>query len=358
MTATKLRASNLNIAAHCPLFTYEAVNGRLPTDETKSNVATIGTAVHAALDKKVKSNELVDLDNIALEFNIGIKQLSYLFFPGLNRMDFYFDQGYEIVSSEAELENDLLTGHCDLVMKHLSGSAIMLDWKTGVVSDCYPQLMGYAMLAGEEHSLDGTIYTVGEFIREQETVTAKTTANEAREYVENIIASADLNKACVGAHCTYCPIKRTCQAYTSNIADAGRELMAISGSEVAKPLPDLYEEAKLLGKALEDYFNAIKTMVNDAGGELQRSDGRIFTFKTSAVKKFNLTSESRSTLENQGAGIIDYLIETTEFSKTALNKVPKEYFFGAKGKAVNAIIDELEQRELINFSERKTLQLV
>ncbi len=356
----KLRASSLNIAAQCPLYCAEALEGNLPKDETKSEVSTIGTAVHAALEEKAKTNEMVSLDEIAVKYGIGIKQLSYLFFSGLNRLDSYLSQEFEIIASEQELENELITGHCDLVMSHPGGNSIVLDWKTGNVSDCYPQLMGYAMLAGEQHQLTGDIYIVGEFLREQESITSKTTVVEARKYIENVLNSADKNKACISSHCTYCPLKNKCSVYADSITAAGRDLIAISGCEITTPLPDLYEQSKLLRKALDDYDKALKAMIENAGGILERADGKVFSYKISETKKFNLSEKASEIINSYShtATLTDLLVRNVEFSKSTLNKIPANQFNGGKGKAITAIMSELEEAGLVEKGKRNTLQLI
>lgn len=382
--AIKLRASQLPIFLECA---ESAVAPTLAVEEPQE-AADMGTAIHEWLADRLRGGNPDSLE-IASNYGLDVKELARLchwawqawllvadWYPEPRRMETEFhirssgsdgskqEGGDDKHCGSPEELPVWITGHIDLVSRIDEGEERILDFKTGRLDlDHRQQLYGYVWLVFQSDAYLQRVYAATLRTREGVLDPISETAEpgylsrqEAEQWYERLVAHAKAGGYRPGPHCRFCRRSHECPAIGQALVQAHQvlrgALMDGTVEEIEAALPvDLLElgrvgaaikdAAALLSSRLDRWTDALRVRVRQAGGRVPTGDGRELVL-SETVRRDIVFEQAEPTLRQ--ALTVEEIVDLVKISKTDLEDTIKaKAGRGQKGKAVAAMMDELER---------------
>lgn len=348
-----LRCSSLPLIEKCPAA------ARAPSIKLVSggDDARLGTAVHEALACHVRG-WVPDLAEIAERREVEETKLEYLFNSGCrvwSQISVHFPEP----KVEESLTWDILSGHPD-VFTIVGNMARVFDFKSGFVDDSYrAQMLGYALLIFKLHpEVDEVWVGVGR-LREQ-TIDGETITREQAEIWWDLLAE-NIKRESFNPNrwCGYCQRGHECEAkknwlvmshvvlrLTENIShDVTREVKIGRLFDAIKALEPFIERAKEL----------VRAEVELLGGRVPLGDGRELAFREEERKTIDFLAAEPVLCEVLSAEAVARCVKV---SKTALeHEIKLTAPYRGKGKAVKAVMDQLEAAGAITTEYQRKLEV-
>ncbi len=349
-----LRCSRLPLAFKCA----ECVRPGDPSINVGSDIATMGTAVHAALAHHVKHGDAPDLSEIAGEYSISDKvgELEDLFWRGVSlwkRVSEYFPEPkVEVRLTALIVDGWELTGTADLISQPALHRSGVVDWKSGYnVGEYANQVRGYAWLqwAAMGFDPDGEVTVMLIYPRLGFFLTYTYSADDLRMWGKRLVTEIvhRLGTFQPGPHCTYCPRFHTCPGRTELVHSITRDL-AVKASVTPASLrqldpADLVEiraKVKFIKNLVAQLEDAVRMEV-ESGGPLPTTDGNAL----------QLQPIPHPTIEAKAAWpVMEQFLSADEINgclsvrkKALLDEIGKKQPKGQKGKVKKAVMDLLEK---------------
>jgi len=333
--------------------------------EAESDVARLGTAVHAALARLV-SGEFADLDAIADASGVDRDDLAPLFFAGKSIWEEYTD-AIEVLAVEKEYSDTMegpsdieLVGHPDLVGRTLEDDEpviVLWDWKSGSPNLGYfDQLLGYLVLVETEHAAtEGRVYDHAKAIvvwLRDGIVDIRDVDNAMRDEWRERVVYAIEHPDQYGPSaetCQYCPRRYECPARdgmaqaTANALVKANDILALAPASLAALKP----KADLLKGILKEYDAALKHALE--GGPIAIDDDRELYLQERARSNIDLSSGLPALLLHCEG--IENLAPALKVSKGELMKlVGARAERGEKGKRRAALMEALGKAGALSSS--------
>lgn len=294
--------------------------------DTSGDVAALGTAVHEVLNDIIhqKLDVVPNLDAYIKKYSIDEEDLQFLTWRGMEIWTKFKPMlVHDTISCERELIGSCgsewrITGHLDVCAELIHSASdekilVIIDWKSGYVERDYNnQLMGYAWLATKvingHLSANGiptytAIKIVTAWLRAGVWDVIDLSLKDIDgfgERLRSILESPKHTYSPSDAHCLYCPRSSECPARAQLVQSAINNMLPMGMEEGAalssrEKLAQVYEQSKLLKRALEDYTDALKTTIRD-DGPLPLPHSGYLTIQTRTRDIIHLRPESVSVL--------------------------------------------------------------
>ena len=265
--------------------------------DTSEESADIGRAVHEALawlieedaHRPVSGANEADLFGISAKHGAPDGDVKMLAWAGWKMWkqidesltDIQLEQSMEVTSKRGYR----LTGTAD-VMALMSGrpdTLVIFDWKSGRrESNPFDQLKGYALMGSMlRPAISRAIVSVG-WLRtgmiESHSFSLDDMTAFDIELSEALTSSSPVFKPSAET-CLFCPRKADCPGRRQIVASAGLDMAAASGESANAMTPAalgaLWPRSRMLKKVLEDYEDAVRIAVMDAGGRMDCDCGTL-----------------------------------------------------------------------------------
>lgn len=304
-----------------------------------------------------------EAEDVRLMANIAMKMWRETFKPMVEVLD--IEQELATV-----LDDWTITGHTDLTAEVRAQPTIaVLDWKTGRVRSSYEdQIKTYLLLAMDNYDctmiqnfksiivwLRDGVYEIHDYSVED--------LEEHAAQLRRALADDTFNP---GQHCNFCPRKHECEARQLWLQSATSALMPMSeGAAItAEKIAELWPRAKELGRALAEFKEAAK-MVIDASGPVPLGNGRCLGFRVENRDSIRLTEQSNEIIKE--ALDVPHLITALDGAitinkKKLLDAVAAGAPHGQKGKVKSDLMAALldsgsvsttTMRKLVDMKEKK-----
>jgi hypothetical protein len=358
----RVRASEVPRIASCPA-SIKPPEVEI-ADSFQSPEATIGEAVHKALKIYVCGGDVVDIEEIADEFDVEENQIAPLYHVGRQLISPYLPD-IDILavegSYEASVDQLMLTGHPDIVGK-LKGEdyLIIWDWKSSSPSARYEwQLKAYWALASEVHNIDEGTLCIG-WLRNKIVDKITVGREDADEIWERLRwARRNPNKYNPGPdNCMFCPRRHECKAVQEMTASAARSLQSFDSDKEIAPeeLASIYPLYQTVKKKIDEYAEALKTELK-IHGSLPLPDGQVIRLDERERSKIDIEKAWNEILEewdiHEPQDIVSRIGPALSVSKTKLLKLIQAER-GQKGKARKQFTERLESVGAISKTTYET----
>lgn len=341
-----MHISSLPLLFECPSSQVPVEHPYNPGGEA----ADLGRAVHEGLAAVVMGRD-PGLGAIAERYGVKVSDVNPL--VGIGR------SAWEEVRSmfpsprvEERLEapgldgGGSIRGRADVFS--MDGVLAVLDWKTSRIrSYVRPQLQGYGVAAVDRYGMpdSGEVKLVTVWLRLGEIDTMTMRADDIAAFYEELAHArrAIGKRYAPGEPCTFCPRQLVCRARHEYIRSAVVALQPVIREGMLPPelLPKLYPQAKALGKALDQYTDALRMLLRTSG-PLEDGAGRILDMGEVRRTTIDpqkawpiLTAEDFS--EDELAGCIT--MSSTAILEVAAGKADK----GLKAKAKRELKERLRK---------------
>jgi len=358
-----IRASFLPIAAKCPgaLAAGEAL--RVETES--ADVARNGSAVHEVCRSIVASGERTQtaVQAAAREHRADadeIGRMSWRAFQWWEANSGAYPGAKTELLMQLEAGDYRLTGHADVVSLPSDAEVRLIDWKSGFLTDAdaEPQMRAYGLLACRTYNVQRVTATVV-WLRDETEQTWTWTADELETWWREIVrgwSHWDGQTFTTGEHCRYCPRLTACPAQRALMRATVSDLEALeTGGQIeAEGVGKLYARVQVVQQMCERFRELARAVVA-AHGPIPTPDGRELALVQQDREEI-IPAEAWQTLLN----IIgpDALAEACKVSKTAvLAAVAAKAPRGQKGKAKDALMDELRQGGCVRVNTIEQLRL-
>lgn len=364
-----IRASSLPRIMACP------ASMQVPeiVISTSSPVADMGTAVHAVMADIItqRLDSVPDLESYITRYDVDRDELRFLAWRGFNIWTQFRDRlEPESVKCEEEHTWDVsfrdrvrLSGHIDVYAKMTdSDTIVVIDWKSGYNERNYvDQLMGYAYLIWPcfpppvTCSESFKIKIITAWMRSGKWDVLDVSSKDLDTF-EKRLRGALLNTERAYSpndeHCVYCPRALECPARAQLIQSAAHSLTLMGDGDTTaltdrQKLAMVYDQSKMLERALELYGTALRTTIQD-NGPLELSDGRVLTLQSntrdtihfedatvSVLTEYLGVSSALGVMEELGPGAV------TVKKKALLDAVSKIAPRGSKSDAKKRVLEDL-----------------
>ena len=335
--------------------------------DTSGEIATTGTAAHEAY-ATMATGGVPDCDAIEAKYGLEAGDVHRLYYQGLNVWEL-FSGRVEVVAVEKQLATLIqpgieLTGSSDVV-GHMRGdpeTGVIVDWKTGYrEGDALRQLQGYAYLAASTilpEAKRWKLVTVWTRLGTSDTVECDgEDIDEAACGLADLMTYGQEDPAYSPSeqNCIYCPLSIDCPARRALLSGAANDMIAMtgddSGGEITPArLGGLYQQSRMLKRALEAYEKALRDAVWNAPGQAIECEGGTVALKESQRCTIGWAPEILAKHIPQSA--VDDLRPTV--GKTELEKAVADHSArGQKAKAKIAVMEELREE---GYVEEKTVR--
>lgn len=269
-----MHVSSLPLLLDCP-------SSQLPTEhpyDVPSDASELGSAVHDGMASHVDGHP-VDTPSLAKSYGVAERDLGPLLAYGRMAWDEIKDDSPNPTSEVALMHSTLdLMGRTDVLSIGDDGDLAVTDWKTNRErKDVRGQLLGYAACAADLFGLGprGTVKTYTVWIRLGEIDCDEVGAAELSRFGDRL-ARARKNigrQYSPGEACTFCRRQLVCEARQEYVRSAAVAFGPVAAGMELEPgaLPKLYSQAKALGKALDQYRDALRMLLRAHGPQ---SDGQ------------------------------------------------------------------------------------
>ena len=336
--------------------------------DTAGEPAAMGSCVHDVLAAMVDKgeNKLPPYQPFADSHGVtNLDELGMLAWYGLKAWDElgdYFPNPMTEVPLDCWMQDPdgaKLTGHMDVYQPGNEWSYV-LDWKSGRLdSDHYHQMAGYAKLAMGDSNPSKGVKVVVVMLRDQTyrvySFTRGSLVDWSAKFVSDIIEWD--GRFTVGEHCRFCPRSMDCPARTAMVRSTITDIMApgTPHTELAPcDLLDLYQRAKVVGAAIDQYKEFMRTYVR-INGPVEDARGR----------SLGLHDKSRSSIDARKAWPVvrgyltdDEMAPAVKIQKTDLMKaVSAKAERGQKGKVKAALMQQLQDAGAVSETTYQELRL-
>ena len=357
MRRRKFRCSSLPRIIGCNASSKRPKHGEI---DPPFQASFLGSGIHKGLQTVVDKDlsHPPDLTKIIDLYDIeDPDELVRLVWTGVNAWN-SLKTWVEPIATEQQMECDIgekwrLTGSGDIIAKDAEGGLVVIDWKSGYVQkDVKHQLYGYAKLALNkfEHFNHGKVITV--WLRHN----AIEIKDFDRDYIDgewtDLLISSFTGRQ-YSPHpdfCDYCPNTYDCDAKKQMNRSASTELMkADEAKTVPAILGDFYDRSRMLKRAIENYDKAMKQQIRDSGGSFEFPDGRCATFNEELRKEIDFVKAwpiiaKYFKCDGQLPELLNAIGPSMKYGKKDLMNFVKALApRGEKGKAIAALMDELEE---------------
>lgn len=339
-----------------------------------ANVAgTVGTVTHLISEQIVLTGKVpADWKSTARSYGLDEKEITDVGFLVYAAKAFWDEYKHAFVSPQTELalskeipvgashEHVRLTCHIDVADIQID-EAIVLDWKsTRLDVDYSAQLLFYAWVLCLVNPEIQRVTTMAVYLRDRTANIQQWTRQQIDAFTDRFIREVinwDGRTYRPGAQCGYCRRFANCPAQQAMIVQTGN---ALAETEFALPVePDaviyLYERVGALSKRIEQFKKAVRARVEQSGGILSGCD-----------KRLAFISQNRDTIDARKAWpILSRVLSEDELADCmAVNKgdmlkaVAEQAPRGQKGKAKDAIMEELRNAGAVTTKDVKPLRLL
>ncbi len=320
--------------------------------QSSSENARIGTAVHEVMADIIRAGDfhMPELYPYADQNGVEVEDISFLCWRGLSIWKQYAPvlQNVEVEQERATVISDEieLTGHPDVTATMEIGQGVVIDWKTGVEKECVDQLLGYAALCFTGNPQGVKVIVAN--LRENVADVRNFESEDIDKFIEGGTAVVGMKKKPynpTSENCQYCPRRLDCPAKAKFAESSVMAMESVhSNHSLTTPeqLAGLYDAAASLSRTLEQYKDALKMAVKDAGS-ITLPDGRVLTLEEcerdtiSANCDFWLTAQT--------------FIGGTEEAETA-DKIGEDAFTVKKQAVIKAVRDAAPKGEKDAAEER------
>jgi hypothetical protein len=310
-------------------------------------MGNLGSAVHLALYMKL-CGEPVLLDSIAKQYDVGLDELERLYAYGCSAW-WHIKRYFPSPKLEAKVKGRGIAGHVDVMQ--IGDDIVILDWKSNRVKRDYTaQLTGYAAAAVEEYGMpeSGRVTVVTVWLRFGEYDIRELSQEDIdRLYAKIDEARKDIGKRYApGDACAFCRRQLVCEARHQYLASASATLMPLGSVELRPDLlPRLYQQAKMLRKALDAYDKALKMHLKECGSA-ENGAGLLLELVETRRERI-IPQEAWPCLVD--AGLSEHeLAYCMTMSKTKIMEiVGSKQKRGEKGKVRAALMEELRANNAV-----------
>lgn len=268
-----IRASSLNIAAHCPAAPYELKKPR--RDDERTAAMQAGTDAHRWLELKYSGLQTPDDEEMA-EFWDWWKDFNPVT-PGCYRVEAALSKTYQ--------DNVQLTGHIDLFSWGVDKPLRVIDWKYGagqkyILPPLWQnwQMLAYAAMAYEYlgcNSERAEIFIVR--ISDREIDSHELTRADlamADDAVHELLLTCEPDAHKTGPHCDHCLANGTCPAYLELAKPLQALVLAPSTAVSASQLIKWAISRGAVKRLTESMDFALKEYIRE-GGEIVHDGKRL-----------------------------------------------------------------------------------
>ena len=252
---------------------FDCPSSQLPTThpyDPQSDVADLGNAVHEALADHVAGDD-PDVEAIARAHGVEARDVYPLVAMGKMAWDEVREHFPKPAVEHRLADDDNLRGRAD-VFSLTDESMSVLDWKTNRErADYGGQMLGYAACAEAQYGMPegGHITVAIVWLRLGEIDITRVYQDDIERFHHKMKrALMDVGKRYApGKACTFCRRQLVCQAKQEFIQSSVRSLQPwVEGKMIPlHGLNTLYPQAKALGRALDQYKEALKLLVRQHG---------------------------------------------------------------------------------------------
>ncbi len=342
--------------------------------QSSSDNASIGTAVHEVMADIIRAGDfqMPELYPYASRNGVEVEDIRFLCWRGLSWWKKYAPSLSEIdVETEEEIsigripdhiifdramqvsgERIFLSGHADITAYDSDGVGIVIDWKTGSERDQLEQLKGYALLkfGGEKKGAKVIVINLRENISEvyppEGGVYTRDQLDSFADEIYELVCSESKPYNPIIKNCQYCPRRLECPA-KEKLAESSVMAMASVHSNHSLTTPEqlagLYDAAASLSRTLEQYKDALKMAVKDAGS-ITLPDGRVLMIEEC----------ERETIQFDGyfTDIVSSELSDENNVFEAIGKIGSENITVKKQAVIKAIRDAAPKGEKDEAEER------
>ncbi len=336
-----IRCSSLPRIMSCPASLDV---GEVQTQSSNEN-ASIGTAVHDVIADIIRSGDfkMPDLYPYAARHGVDVEDISFLCWRGLAIWKQYAPM-LKNVEVEREHETAIsdeieLTGHPDVTATLESGQGVIIDWKTGSEKDCVDQLLGYAALCFTGNPKGVKVIVAN--LRENMSDVRNFESEDIDQFIEGgseIVGMKNKPYNPTADNCQYCPRRLDCPAKEKAAKLAVMEMTVVNKNNsltTPEQLAGLYDSAASLSRTLEQYKDALKMAVKDAGS-ITLPDGRVLTLEECERETISANCDFWLTAQT--------FIGGTEEAETA-DKIGEDAFTVKKQAVIKAVRDAAPKGE-------------
>lgn len=368
-------ASLCDTALQCGLA---AQPPEVPLD-TSGPEADLGRAAHSALEPWVDAGFEGEPDPqpAANAYGVDAKAVAALIEPAPAAIA-AIREDLSQAKAEVRVEGGGTRGRID-VQSLVTGrdglfSAAVLDWKTGRDSDGGKpaQRLAYASAIEAMHGMpaQGYIYTAEIWLATEEIIETRYDLDAIEGFRVRLAEQLKYAKGSPGRHCKYCPHRFACVPRDQWLRSAATALMdfgpdaLVREAEVGpsqlmrEAVASLWDQSRLLRKALEHYEAAVDSLIDVHGGVDLPDDRRLIH----GIKTLSSIDARKAWPVMRKAGLTnDDINAVVSIGKTKLldaiaAKAPR----GKKGEAksaINAALDEAGAISRNTSKFRKTIKV-
>lgn len=361
----KIRASRLPLAMVCPA-SMQPADYDLNSD---SEPARLGTAVHEWLAMRIaKPEQLLGdeaFEHLGVKYSLevdDIRALALRAWQLWREVQQWFPRPQIEVAMSIDLGVGLveLTGHCDVVSYSEEQRIVFVnDHKTGFLdSDHSEQVKAYGLMALQKFPAAEQVHTcvmkVRDFVTDHANYSRSELMGWADRVVERLVNEGQSYQP--GRHCSFCPRRLTCQAFSDWVRWAvellsGGDFIDFTGSPTPELVRKVYDAKAVLKRLADEAQEVLRTLTAGSGGSLSRDDEYQLQL-VSQIRQTVLFRESWPVL----SGLVeqDFWNQVFRVSKTELLTLIK---LGAgRGEKKQAVVELMAKLEAMGALAETTIE--
>jgi len=352
----------------------------IPIDSS-GEASQVGSAAHAAM-RVVVEDSLDHLPDLYEFANLhGVEDVSDLFFVAYRCMKDWKEYGEDlrVLAIEELFEGELvcastgqiikLSGHPDIVAEELlddDPALVIFDWKTGYLdTDCFHQMMGYAVLAMRRWpQYNRVILIVSRPRFNRVDISVEFSRDALDRWQEELFLRLTRESFCPSDDaCKYCPAAMSCEAKHATIRSASLDLVEQSEMEISdlERMARSYDKRKMVGRALEQWDKTFKEALQ-AAGSVSTGDGTELYLESSESESPMLCEAALPVLYEslgvEGAeNLFLLLLDHLKIPKKDLSDIiGARSARGEKGANIKACFERLSELGAVRTSRRRLIK--
>jgi len=270
--------------------------------------------------------------------------------------------GFRTLGVEEELASGRLTGTPDVFGVTVEPEIVVIDWKSDwEPRDYTDQLCGYAWMVVHNYSKEEPpkrVKLVTVWLRYGTYDVVDLSMDDLVAWHARLQVALESDTFSPGEHCTFCGIAHECAARTALV----RQNVAIfqdvqDGPLLPEQYAALFPQYQMAVKALKAFYDMLKSVTKEAGGELPVSENEVLRIETQVQKSIQSSSASMQVIqtlfaevldERRDLSLIDFLGDVLSIGKGKLEKLVKQYAVKGRGAArVRELYEGLEAAEAL-----------